>query len=452
VLHTGEARTIAMRLPRGAVITGSVTDGDGQPVPGALVAAFVDRFEPTTSARRLRLTEGATTDDRGEYRIFGLPAGQYAVYAQVTTAFDAKVVKRTTSDTRSVVTANTYYPSTPDGTRATRITVAAGEERSGIDIQVQYVPTASVEGVVSGGNGSSDSVVMLLRSNEPMSASLLAAISPIAPDGQFTFRGVAPGRYELRTQSPSAASPSGGSADRPWMWGSTDVVVDGDDVMNVGIQLMPTFTISGRVVFEGATPAPPLGSVSLPALISSTIPNRVPLALRLLDGGKFMMSGLMPGAYRPAAFGSPMRGVQSPIGGWWLKSITIDGRELLDAPLELRQASENAIVTFSDQASEVAGSVKDGSGAPVARGYVVIFSSDRAHWFVNSRRVVALAPDARGRYSIRNLPPGDYRAAVALDLEQGEWFDPDVLQSLLPTAVALTITGVEAKTLDLVLR
>ncbi len=452
VLHAGEVRTITMRLPRGAVITGSVTDGGGQPVPGAIVIAFADRFEAATGARRLRLTEGATTDDRGEYRIFGLPAGQYLVYAQVTTAFDAKVVKRTTSDTRSVVTANTYYPSTPDGARATRITVAAGEERAGIDIQAQYVQTAGVEGVVSGGNGSPNGVVTLLRSNEPMSASLLAGISSIGSDGQFTFSGVAPGRYELRTQSASTASPSGGSAERTWMWGSTDVVVDGEDVTNVGIQLMPTFTISGRIVFEGSTPPPPLGAMPLPASIASTMANRTPPALQLLEGGKFMMSGLTPGVYRPAAIGSPLRGLQVSIGPWWLKSIALDGRELLDAPLELRQASENALVTFSDRASEVTGSVKDASGAPVARGNVVIFSADRAHWFVNSRRVVAVAPGQNGRYSIRNLPPGEYRAAVAMDLEQGEWFDPDVLQRLLPDAFPFTIAGAEAKTLDLILR
>jgi hypothetical protein len=155
----------------------------------------------------------------------------------------------------------------------------------------------------------------------------------------------------------------------------------------------------------------------LPASIFASTPTGVaPPAMQLLDGGKFSISGLTPGAYRPNTIGGPPRGLQTPIGPWWLKSIAVDGRELLDAPLELRQGSENGLVTFSDQASEVTGSVKDGSGTPVARGFVVIFSADRAHWFVNSRRVVAVAPDAHGRYSIRNLPPGDYRAAVALDL------------------------------------
>jgi hypothetical protein len=447
----GETRSITMRLPRGAVIAGSVMDSDGQPMRGTLVVAMAERFESASGVRRLRAMDVATTDDRGMYRIFGLPAGQYVVYVQGPTAYDAQEVKRATSDSRTLVPASIYYPSTPDGDRATRIAVASGEERAGIDIQVQYVPTATVKGFVSGGSGGT---VVLYRPNDPQGATVFIGNAPIAPDGQFTFANVAPGRYQARTQAASAPSSSAdGSAGRTWMWGTADILVEGDDVTNVGIQLMPTFTISGRVVFEGATAGPPLAGASLPASLFASIPSGVPPpTMHLLDGGKFSLSGLTPGVYRPTTIGAPLRGLQTPIGPWWLKSIVIDGRELLDAPLDLRQESENGVVTFGDQASEVTGSVKDAADGSVTRGYVVIFSTDRAHWFVNSRRVIAVAIDARGHYSIRNLPPGQYRAGVALDLEQGEWFDPDVLQSLVATAVPVTISGSEAKSLDLILR
>jgi hypothetical protein len=249
------------------------------------------------------------------------------------------------------------------------------------------------------------------------------------------------------------APSSDGSGDRAWVWGSAPVTVDGDDVTNVGVQLMAAFSISGRVVFEGSTPPPPLAATGLPSSIFSFVPSGVPPpSMQLLHDGKFSITGLVPGVYRPSTIGAPLRGVQVPIGPWWLKSIAIDGRELLDAPLDLQRGSDSAVVTFTDRASEVSGSVKDAAGAPVTRGYVVVYSADRAHWFVNSRRVVGVAPDTGGRYSIRNVPPGEYRAAVALDLEQGEWFDPDVLDALLPGAVSFTISGTEARTLDLILR
>jgi carboxypeptidase family protein len=450
-IRDAETRSITMRLPRGAVITGSVTDTEGQPIPGTIVVVMADRFVPATGVRGLNATDVSTTDDKGNYRLFGLPAGQYIVYAQVSSGFNPQDVRRTTTESRSLLAANTYYPSTPDGALATRIAIAAGEERIGIDIQVQYVPTATIKGFVSGVSAAPGSVVRLMRSNDAMATAAVVGAAPIGPDGQFTLTNVAPGRYEVRavTSSPSP----GGSGGRTWIWGSTDVAVDGEDVSNVAIQLMPTFAISGRIVFEGSTPALRLDAMSLPASILSSVPSSVPPpSMQLLDDGKFSITGLVPGVYRPSTIGGPLLGLQVPIGPWWLKSVVIDGREVLDAPLDLQHGSDGAVVTFTDRTSEVAGWVKDAGGAPVRRGYVVVYGADRAHWFVNSRRVVGVAPDISGRYSIRNLPPGEYRAAIALDLEQGEWFDPDVLDALLPSAVSFTISGIEAKSVDLILR
>jgi hypothetical protein len=61
-------------------------------------------------------------------------------------------------------------------------------------------------------------------------------------------------------------------------------------------------------------------------------------------------------------------------------------------------------------------------------------------------------PGRDGQFSIRNLPPGEYRLAAAIDLDQGEWFDPLVLERLLPSAAAITITGSEKTVRDIVVR
>jgi hypothetical protein len=107
---------------------------------------------------------------------------------------------------------------------------------------------------------------------------------------------------------------------------------------------------------------------------------------------------------------------------------------------------------MTDQVSEIAGTVTDAQGNPVMSSYVVVFSADRSAWFFNSRRVAAVRPNLQGHYSIRNLPPGTYRIAVGADLEQNEWFDPTVLERLFPSAIAITIAGVEKKTQDLTIR
>jgi hypothetical protein len=140
------------------------------------------------------------------------------------------------------------------------------------------------------------------------------------------------------------------------------------------------------------------------------------------------------------------------VGSWWLQSIVSGDRDLLDTPLDLRQSLSDVVITFADRASELSGVVTDANGAPTNEAWVIAFPTNRSAWFFNSRRLVAVRPDREGRYTIRNLPPGEYRAIAARDIEQGEWFDPTVLDRLLPQARPLTIAGADSLTVNLKLQ
>ena len=95
----------------------------------------------------------------------------------------------------------------------------------------------------------------------------------------------------------------------------------------------------------------------------------------------------------------------------------MNGKELLDAELELRDSDENAVITFTDHPSELTGAARYGNGAPFREGLVVVFSTDPRTWFLNSRRVAAVATTPTGQYVVKNLPPGDYFLTVAVGLE-----------------------------------
>ena len=153
--------------------------------------------------------------------------------------------------------------------------------------------------------------------------------------------------------------------------------------------------------------------------------------------------------HQPRAF-EPNRGVRRPVGSWWLKSITIGGREILDAPLSLTQHADDAVVTFTDRASELRGTVKDVEGRPSPDGFVVVFGADRPVWFPGSRRVAGIKPSADGQYRFRNLPPGNYFVIAHDDVEDGEWADSSLLGRLSSQATPITIADHERKTLDLV--
>ena len=181
----GEAvADLKMSIVRGGVITGVVRDMRGGPVPGVSVRVLRFAYDAITGERTLRTSSSGsttTTDDRGEYRAYGLPPGGYLVLVPppATGRGDEPSIRQLTSGDvqRAVQAARSGNASVPGGTAAappsssgTRVTYAPifhpgvtdigaaaviplglGEERGGVDITTQLVATATV--TVSIGSG-----------------------------------------------------------------------------------------------------------------------------------------------------------------------------------------------------------------------------------------------------------------------------------------------------------
>jgi hypothetical protein len=135
--------TVRLKMIKGGVITGKVTLPSGEPVIS--VAVRVTRVrEGDPSAGRLAFPGGRMTDDRGIYRLYGLPAGIYVVHAG-----GGSRVFRAGQAAPYDYDSPTYYPS---GTRDTAksVEVHSGEEVTGIDIQYRGERGSPVSGTVSG--------------------------------------------------------------------------------------------------------------------------------------------------------------------------------------------------------------------------------------------------------------------------------------------------------------
>jgi hypothetical protein len=453
---------LALQLPRGAVITGTVVDIDGQPAQGIPVSVLARRFTGPSPLGDYSYVpagaQGISTDDRGAYRIYGLPQGDYVVAAQPVTRpggppGTAGTILRTMTrgvvSTRSVILSQTFHPGTSELGRASRVTLRAGEERGGIDIQLEYVPLATVSGTANAAPGFAPARLTLWRTDE-LARPQAGPVATADTQGRFRFPAVAPGQYRITARAaPPLAAPVGRGAvtSDDVQYAVADVVVNGEDV-EVSLTAQPAFSISGRLVFEsarGATPQLPAQPIRVPVTASN---GGWPMPPLVIEGMRFHVDGVAPGLYRMLSL---VQGIRAPIGSWWLTSLAAGGRELLDAPLDVQQSIDDAVATFTDTPSALTGTVLDAAGVPAPELYVVAFSVDRRAWYSGSRRVTAIRPTREGRYTISNLPPGEYRVALA-DLDQNEWFDPAVLERLMAAATRVTIAGVERQTIDLIVK
>ena len=121
-------------LPRGSAVSGRILDEFGEPVADASVTAM--RMQYAGGKRRLVPSgRSSTTNDLGQFRLFGLPPGEYYVSATLRT-IDAMVMDMlggagaggpTGSNSNSGYAA-TYYPGTPNPAEAQRIALAVGQE------------------------------------------------------------------------------------------------------------------------------------------------------------------------------------------------------------------------------------------------------------------------------------------------------------------------------------
>jgi hypothetical protein len=191
----GVVDKIAFGLPRGGVITGRLTDEAGDPLADAQVQVMRSSFTP--NGRRL-LPAGRmdTTDDQGSFRVHGLAPGDYVVSATMRNQMMGGPPGLVPSVDQGY--APTYYPGTPAMSDAQRVTVAVGQEVSGISFAMTPTRVARISGRVTGGKpGDYDGFVSL--SPEDASGGMnFSGGAGLQSDGTFEVTGVAPGRYNLR--------------------------------------------------------------------------------------------------------------------------------------------------------------------------------------------------------------------------------------------------------------
>jgi hypothetical protein len=460
-------------LPRGGTVSGRILDEFGEPVADANVTAM--RMQYTNGRRRL-VPSGrqSMTNDLGQFRLFGLPPGEYYVSA-TTRTLDTMVLDMMgamsggggpSGSNNNSGYAATYYPGTPNPGEAQRLSLSLGQEASSVDMQMQPVKLARITGVATASDGKpmSGALVMMVPTMKEAMAFMPGGTSRTDKDGNFTLSGVAPGEYTIQIQSMAALmnaasqamSMMGGgegatSAAPPTPaereFATATVTVAGDDIAGLVVTGTHGAKATGRIVFEGGQKPDDIASFRLIAV--PTDADVMPAAASVFgmstikENGAFEIDGLVGGRM--------LRAINAP-KGWRFKQVTYDGSDVTDKGYDFKpgETVDGFEVVLTTKQQTITGSVTTDNGDPAKDYTVVVFPEDQQKWSsADNRWMSAARADQQGQFKVSTLPAGAYLAIAVEYVEQGQWRDPEWLARAAKTATKFTLDEGATKTLQL---
>lgn len=414
-LAEGESvEDLHLALRRGGVITGRITEETGRPLIQEHI--YLYRINPQTGAHEPynRSYTVSATDDRGVYRIYGLPPGRYLVGA-------GRPVGRgnVSMGTGSSYYRQTFYPGAADETKANEVEVTEAGEATGIDITLGRAEKAYtvIVRVVAGDSGKPLSGLRCGYSSVAQGGR--ATASAIGPetnaDGQCRLEGLVPGKYMailVLTNDISAAanrsptSPQAADSPANYTYDPVTFEVTDSDLNDVEIKMRAGSSVSGTVVIEGMSEqeaASHFRELNLSVSVAGTPPLPRFNRPQINADGSFRLGGLSAGKARVSISTYPRRNFK-------LLRVERDGVDLtqgFDLAAGENLAGLRLVVGYGT--GVIRGEVKFADG-PLPEGF---------HASIQARRVGDTTPqfnfaeiDGRGRFVIEDLLSGEYELIV----------------------------------------
>jgi hypothetical protein len=447
--------TINLTLPRGGVVVATVSDAYGEPLTGVRVDA--SRYDFVGGTRRL-LSIGSTneTNDLGQVRISGLPAGEY--YVGVSSGGSTSL--GAAGDDRMYTP--TFFPGTADFRQAQRVAVAPGTEVD-VAFSVVAVRSTTITGAVHRADGSPIAIApsttaptpgerrysLTLRSTALVGTQPTRAIRTDA-NGRFSIENVLPGDYVIEGRAQTAATTIDGAGTSHIQlvtavdseFARVPLTADGSAILDVDVVMRRAADIRGQLRFDtGKVP----GDKSPQDLSVVVSPTGVEQALArgstiMHDDYSFeIVGGVMTGLLR----------LQNPAIDWSTKSVVIDGKDVTHTPtaFEPGRSYRNVEVTLTQKRATVNGTVVDSRGRAAADRVVVLFTEERDWWYPRSPVVMTARSDTSGRFTIARLPDGNYLIAALETFPAGAEQDADTLATLVPRTTRVTLGEGETRTI-----
>ena len=392
-----DAKNIDFALVRGGAITGRLTGADGSPIIGARVLAVP--ANESVRGNTLYHRAGAT-DDRGVYRIYGLPAGRYRVSADGSEYGPGAGYWKNSGKRFG----HTYHPNVTDETRATVVEVKEGSEVTGIDINLgkkraMYEVTGRVFDFETGRPLSRGIVRSYLLRSDGYPADNFWISATIDTEGNFRFAGLPSGRYGLR------ADPDGGYDDE-----ETIFEVKQGKVSDLEIKARRGATIRGRIAVDDSSNRALNRQLSNAAITAigtyqkgDVTASRSYPSVDIGVDGSFSFSMLKPGVIRLGTGG----------GGYGprpqLLRIERDGVEIPNnIEVKAGETISGIRLILAYGKGIIRGQVKL-AGGPSPEGETFIVSADNPNAFNYS--VLAKA-NSKGQFLFEGLMDGEYNVSA----------------------------------------
>lgn len=474
VVVSQQTTTIKMELIPAGVISGRIYDSDGMPISDVQVQAM--RLVYQEGVRVLQNAGSKSTDDRGEYRIFKLPPGDYYVAA----------TPRSTAPTRNsagvALPVKTFFPDVTDSARAVPMKIMGGEELSGTNISIRSERGATLSGQIStllpasgqiifnGGavreyNVTNSTLIITPHNRNDLSLfSNTSQVSMAAPNlGKFQVRNVPPGTYDLFATFPdptgygSQAGP--GNASSPVGYGRATVDVHGGDVEGISLTVHAGVDVKGRITVNGGSQYAQNVRLSLQSDDSaSNLPVYEQVSQYQLvvdENGDFRYPSVPEGKYRvevtyadgpvvPAARGArgnrgaqgDNQGARGNRGGRGRGEVAAAPPPLSPATAFIEDIRQGGISVFDNGlrvGAQSAGDieVKIGTGPGIIQGTLVGVDQKPAQTTVvlvpapNRRQNFTLyrttSSDVNGKFTINGITPGEYQLFAWQDFVAGAY-------------------------------
>jgi carboxypeptidase family protein len=421
-----EIKDLVIHLQAAAVITGRITDEDGDPMSEAQVAVLRQTFASGHS--RWEQVGAERTNDLGEYRIAALAAGNY--FVAVTPPPDFRSLIETSGSSAaaaSTATANktplsvyqtTFYPGTRDRGQAQPIQLHAGDEFP-VNFSLTPSPSLSIRGTVVNLPQGATAAIML--QSKDFNGMLNGA--EMHKDGSFEVRDISPGSYTILATIENAPVP---------MIARQMIEISSANLEGIRLAPQPGGTIRGRLRLEpAANPQIKADSGMIFLMLHSAdsdddsgstfnVGNGFsPLTQVNLDGS-FEWKNVPAGNYFVQLSDAGAR------PGYFLKSALASGRDVNESGINASGGTIMMDLLASPNGASIDGVVMNDKNEPVVDAVVV--AVPEARFRSHPDRFHKVSTDQQGHFMLRSLPPGDYTLLAWEALDGDAYLNPEFLK------------------------